>query len=84
MHDEVEVSLGRGGDLLEIKPTAAKAAENALRIAGVFAITEGSSSITRPLVERAAMLMRWYLEEALRVLHPIKIDTHLIEALNRP
>ncbi len=80
MHDEVEVSLGRGGDLLEIKPTAAKAAENALRIAGVFAITEGSSSITRPLVERAAMLMRWYLEEALRVLHPIKIDTHLIEA----
>lgn len=79
-HDRFEIELGQGGDLEDIKPTAAKAAENLLRIAGVFAIVEQSSSISAPLAERAAILMRWYVTEALRLAQPIKIDPQLRNA----
>lgn len=79
-HDNVEKTLGRGGELHEIKPTAAKSAENALRIAGVMAITEGLASIPEEIVERAAILARWYLDEALRIAYPVKIETQLLQA----
>lgn len=64
----------------EIKPTAAKSAENALRIAGVLAVTEGLTSITQEIMERAAILSRWYLTEALRIAYPVKIETQLLQA----
>jgi hypothetical protein len=79
-HDNVEKSLGRGGELHEIKPTAAKSAENALRIAGVMAITEGLASIPEEIVERAAILSHWYLSEALRIAYPVKTDANLLQA----
>ena len=79
-HDRFEIELGQGGDLEDIKPTAAKAAENLLRIAGVFAIVEQTGSITTHLVERAAILMRWYVAEALRLTQPLKIDPQLRNA----
>lgn len=79
-HDEIEVELGKGGDLQEIKPTAAKGAENVLRIAGVLAVIEEVSAITRPIVERAAALVHWYLAEALRLCNPAKAEPYLIEA----
>lgn len=79
-HDEIEAELGKGGDLQEIKPTAAKGAENVLRIAGVLAIIEETAAITQPIVERAATLVRWYLAEALRLCSPAKAEPHLIQA----
>ncbi len=79
-HDAIEVQLGRGGDLQEIKPTAAKAGENLLRIAGVMAVVEKAEAITRPLIERAATLMHWYLAEALRLNNPAKPDHNLVQA----
>lgn len=79
-HDAIEAALGWGGDLQEIRPTAAKGAENVLRIAGVLSIIEGSPVITRSIIERATVLMKWYLDEALRVFHPVKVEPHLIEA----
>ncbi|BAP77695.1 hypothetical protein MT1_0519 [Pseudomonas sp. MT-1] len=79
-HDEIEVELGKGGDLQEVKPTAAKGAENVLRIAGILAVIEEVSAITRPIVERAAALVHWYLAEALRLCNPAKAEPHLIEA----
>lgn len=79
-HDAIEIQLGRGGDMQEIKPTAAKGAENLLRIAGVLAVVEGSQAIGPELIERAAALMRWYLAEAMRLNSPSKVDPQLLQA----
>lgn len=79
-HDEIEVELGKGGDLQEIKPTAAKGAENVLRIAGVLAVIEQTGAITQPIDERAAALVHWYLAEALRLCSPAKAEPHLTQA----
>ncbi|HWR80414.1 MAG TPA: YfjI family protein [Pseudomonas sp.] len=79
-HDEIEQTLGKGGEMQEIKPTAAKSAENALRIAGVMAVTEDSTSITLEIIKRATVLSRWYLTEALRIAYPARIDSQLLQA----
>lgn len=79
-HDAIERQLGQGGDMQEIKPTAAKGAENLLRIAGVFAVVEGKQSIGVDLIKRAAVLVNWYLTEALRLTSPSKVDPQLIQA----
>lgn len=79
-HDAIEIQLGQGGDMQEIKPTAAKGAENLLRIAGVLAVVEGSQAIGPELIERAAALMRWYLAEAMRLNSPSKVDPQLLQA----
>src|SRR5690606_24541310 len=42
VHNRIEIRLGKGGELQEIKPMAAKGAENVLRIAGVMAVVEES------------------------------------------
>ena len=55
------------GALLElVKPYASKAGENALRIAGVFAVLEGSGEVTAEQIERAWTLALYYLNNALR------------------
>lgn len=79
-HDAIERQLGQGGDMQEIKPTAAKGAENLLRIAGVFAVVEGKQSICAELIKRAAVLVSWYLTEALRLTNPSKVDPRLLQA----
>lgn len=79
-HDAIEAQLGQGGDMQEIKPTAAKGAENVLRIAGVLAVVDGRQSIGTGLIKRAAVLVRWYLAEALRLSNPTKVDPQLLAA----
>lgn len=79
-HNSIEIQLGPGGAMEEIKPTAAKGAENLLRIAGVFAVVEDRHSIGADLIERAAILVRWYLDEAVRITNPVKVDPQLIDA----
>lgn len=59
---------------------AAKGAENVLRMAGVMAVVEMSDVITCELIERAAMLMEWYLGEALRVVNPAQADSRTLLA----
>lgn len=79
-HDAIEAALGRGGDLQEIKPVAAKGGENLLRIAGVLAVVEGARCIDLSIVKRAGILVRWYLAEALRLSTPAKADPNLVDA----
>jgi hypothetical protein len=79
-HDDIEAQLGRGGDMLDIKPTAAKHAENVLRIAGILAVVDNSEVITLTTINRAVELMRWYLNEALRLTYPAKVSPHLLKA----
>ena len=79
-YDAIERQLGQGGGMQEIKPTAAKGAENLLRIAGIFAVVEGRERIGAELIDRAAVLVRWYLGEALRLTNPSKVDPQLLQA----
>lgn len=79
-HDAIEAKLGRNGNLQDIKPTAAKGGENILRIAGVLAIAERAKSLTRSIIERASMLVSWYLGEALRLAYPAGTDPLLQQA----
>ena len=79
-HDAIEAELGKWGELFEIKPAAAKGGENLLRIAGVLAVVENTDTITLPIIERAGMLVRWYLDEALRLTNPTKAELHLFKA----
>ncbi|MCY1408511.1 hypothetical protein D9M71_238320 [compost metagenome] len=81
-HDAIETELGKWGELCEIKPAAAKGGENLLRIAGVLAVVENAEAITLPIIERAGMLVRWYLDEALRLTNPTKAGPHLFKAQN--
>lgn len=79
-HDAIEAQLGHRGEMQEIKPTASKGAENVLRIAGVLAVLEDAGAITLPLIERATVLVRWYLAEALRLTNPAKVEPQLLQA----
>jgi hypothetical protein len=64
----------------EIRPTAAKAAENVLRIAAVISLTEGRSGINRSTLLGAARLIDHYLSETLRIRHRAEPDKELVEA----
>ncbi len=68
--DEVEEASGHGGQYHKIGGYASKAGENCKRIAGVLELVENpdSNSIGAENVERAITIMRWYLDEALRML----------------
>ncbi|UVM07125.1 YfjI family protein [Pseudomonas laurylsulfatiphila] len=79
-HDAIEAELGKWGELFEIKPAAAKGGENLLRIAGVLAVVENAGTITQKIIERAGMLVRWYLDEALRLTNPTKTEPLLFKA----
>lgn len=79
-HDDIEAELGKGGELQEIKSTAAKSGEHILRMAGVMAVVEGAGAITQSLIERAVLLERWYLTEILRLTNPPTIAPKLLSA----
>ena len=65
-YNRTERELAPGRLLEIIKPLASKAAENANRIAGVFAIVESTREVTGRQMERAWELASYYLQNALR------------------
>lgn len=65
-YDNAERELVPGGLLELVKPVASKAAENANRIAGVFAVLEGTGEVTGDQMRRAWALAAYYLQNALR------------------
>ena len=60
-HDAIERQLSQQGELSEIKEFAAKAADNAARIAGVLAYLETRAAPTAEHIERASTLIGYYL-----------------------
>ncbi len=69
LHDWCQRLLVAEGPLRPIKAFAAKAAEHALRLAGVLATVEdpATGEVQLRHVEAGAVLVRYYLEEALRL-----------------
>lgn len=67
-HDMVEIELNTSGDYFDIRDVAAKSADNAARLAGLFerfANSDGGA-IGQDSFQRAAKVAAWHLEEAKR------------------
>lgn len=68
-HDAIEQKLSPQGLLKSVKPFASKSAEIAGRIAGIFTAVEieAPRTIEADRMKRAAILMEWYVGEAVRL-----------------
>jgi hypothetical protein len=82
-HNDVEHELGRTGQFGEVADFAAKAAENAARIAGIFWNLERgpSGSINAETMEAAAAVASWHLHEARRIIGATKVPQAVADAV---
>jgi len=65
-YNATEREQAPGAHLESVKPVASTAGENALRVAGIFAVLENSPEVTGEQMERACTLITYYLQVALR------------------
>ena len=81
-HDDVERDQKADGRLVVLRDVASKAAEQAARIAGVLTVVDDrfASAITPAAMSRGCNLMRWYLDEALRLAEEIRIPQDISDA----
>ena len=72
----IEIRTGSGKDLELIKEFASKAGEQALRLAGVLSLVDDFSAECVPteVMERAVILMHFYVEEYLRITSSANLD----------
>lgn len=82
LFDAVERQIAPGGPLARLKDFAAKAAENAARIAGVLTIAEDhhAKEIGAEAMGNAVTLMTWYVDEAARLRDAPRADPRLQRA----
>nr|WP_255771949.1 DUF3987 domain-containing protein [Microbulbifer guangxiensis] len=66
-YNEVERMLAPGRDLEQIKPFAAKIAENVARIAGVISVFNGWEKIDETCIRGSIVLGQFYLRQSLRI-----------------
>jgi 5S rRNA maturation endonuclease (ribonuclease M5) len=81
--NQFETLMQKGSDLSEVKDRAAKALENACRIAGVLAVIENglaTRSIAKEHLVRGLVIVQWYLTEALRIRGAALIPQSVIDA----
>jgi len=81
-HDMVEIELNTSGDYFDIRDVAAKSADNAARLAGLFerfANSDGGS-ISQDSFQRAAKVAAWHLEEAKRFFGDIVLPQVVLDA----
>jgi len=80
--NHVEAECGPAGEFKLIRDVAAKAAENAARIATVIAAIEQTdlTKIGLPAMRCGIGLAGWYLREALRLAHASRLDPKLLRA----
>ena len=82
-HDEVERELGARGALRGVRDVAAKAAENAARLAALFHVLEhgASGTIAAEEIRAAACIVGWHLNEARRLLADLDTPPSLAAAI---
>lgn len=81
-YDWGEPLISEDGPLYPIKGLAAKAAEHAARIAGIFTFVEapGADEVTPANMERAITVTRWYLNEGLRIAQALQVPPAVVDA----
>jgi len=82
-HDEVERELGARGAFRGVRDVAAKAAENAARMAALFHVLEHgvTGTVASQEVKAAARIVRWHLNEARRLLADMDTPPSLAAAI---
>lgn len=67
-YNEIEVQLGKGGNLRDVRDVASKTADNAARIAALFHVLAGEAgSINETCMRSGARVAKWHLNESQRV-----------------
>jgi putative DNA primase/helicase len=81
-HDDVERELARQGEFADVTDFAAKTADNAARIAGVFHVLEHGpdGEIKDDTMLAAIDLALWHLHDAKRIIGAIEIPTAVVDA----
>ena len=81
-HDDVERELAHHGEFFDVKDFAAKTADNAARIAGVFHVLEHGpvGEVAVETMKQAARLALWHLHEAKRIIGAIDVPEVLADA----
>ena len=82
-HDEVERELGARGALRGVRDVAAKAAENAARLAALFHVLEHgpAGAIRAEEIAAAGQVVAWHLTEARRLLEELDTPPSLAAAI---
>lgn len=82
LHDAVERAMRDGGRFACVKPWASKAAEQALRIAGVLTLLENpaATTIDAATVQRAGDIALWHLGEAVRLAGTATLSEEVLDA----
>jgi len=82
-HDEIERELGARGAFRGVHDVAAKAAENAARLAALFHVLEhgASGTIAPEEIRAAACIVGWHLNEARRLLADLDTPPSLAAAI---
>ena len=82
-HDEVERELGARGAFRGVRDVAAKAAENAARMAALFHVLEHgvTGTVASQEIQAAAHIVRWHLNEARRLLADMDTPPSLAAAI---
>lgn len=81
-HDKVEAELRTVGEFHEIKDFAAKAAENASRLAGNFHIfcQQAGEMVDTATMQRAIGIMAWHLSESKRLIEAAAVSQEYKDA----
>jgi hypothetical protein len=81
-HDHIEVQCKPGGELHPVAGVAAKAAEQAARIATVLALVDDihAGEVSQPHIEAGIALSEFYVTEALRLFDLAPLDAALENA----
>lgn len=80
-HDAIESELISGGELYDVRDVASKTADNAVRLAALFHIFEGTGeAISVETFESASRIAAWHLSEARRFFGELALPVELADA----
>lgn len=82
VHDAIEAQIAPGGRYAMVRGWASKAPEQCLRIAGVLTLVEepDAQQIDAAVIERAAELALWHLNEAVRLAGTAELSLEVRDA----
>ncbi|MBW8067359.1 MAG: DUF3987 domain-containing protein [Ferrovum sp.] len=80
-HDAIEAELVNGGELYDVRDVAAKTADNAVRLAALFQMFQGSGgAIGSQAFDGASRIAAWHLSEARRFFGELALPVELADA----
>ena len=80
-HDAIEAELRSGGELYDVRDVASKSADNAVRLAALFAMFESSvGAIRLDCFEGGSRIAAWHLHESRRFFGELALPLELSDA----